>query len=233
MFKVVIIKCICQLSMQKLNKKYVAKKHIKKISSYSKEKGAKMTDKQKLTKEQLYLLAMNALLTEANDQLHDTLYGESDAEQAKEIAANTLEEFWEITDKNSLMEIINWLHSGGHRMNFTTDIADGTISDPEEWPEHIDAWDFCRVMSLARWGAAAGYITDEEAWTQMRISANYLETKFSSFKELGENYIHGYEYWFDEAVNDDIDEAFDWLLDEENKESPWINIEWGYYSKNK
>ncbi len=194
-------------------------------------------NKPQLNEEQLYMLAMSALLTETNEQKHDALYGDYDAGNAKEVATKVLEEAWDVTGKDDLMDVIEWLFSEGHRVEYLSDLAEGVITDPEEWPEHIDAWYFCRAISLARWGAAAGYIADEEAWNQIRMCAGYLETRFNSFKEIGENYLHGFENWasdeFYEEVYDVFEESFDWLLDAENKESPWLNIEWGYYERQK
>ena len=184
-----------------------------------------------LTEEQLYLLAMSALLTESNDQHHDVLYGEHDDSYGKKLGINTLKKFWDISDRESLMDTINWLYSEGHRVPFLNDLADGTITDPEEWTDNIDAWDFCRIMSLARWGAAAGYISDDEAWNQLKMCGSFLEQRYSSFEDIANHYLNGYEYWFDEAPNESFVAAYDYLTDPENNESPWNLIKWGYYSR--
>jgi hypothetical protein len=40
-----------------------------------------------------------------------------------------------------------------------------------------------------------GYFTEEEAWEKIMPAARMLRQHFSSWKELGENYLIGREYW--------------------------------------
>ena len=180
-----------------------------------------------LTDEQEYVLAMNAVLTESNEQSHYHLHGEFDEEHGRILGTNTLRKFWDIDSAESLRETITWLMTEGHRIGYERLYAAGEL--PEDYPPSILAWDLCRLMSIARWGAAAGYIHDEEAWTWLYTCGRQLELAFNSFSEIGANFIAGHRYWADGSVNKSIAEAFDYLADEENEDSVWNEVEWGYY----
>lgn len=62
-------------------------------------------------------------------------------------------------------------------------------------PKGILAWDFCRYINLSRWAYMAEYITEDEAWAKIIPAAQRLQQSFSSWQEMGENYLIGREFW--------------------------------------
>ena len=93
----------------------------------------------------------------------------------------------------------------------------------------ILAWDLCRLVSVARFGAAAGYLSETEAWKWILDAARELNAAFGSWRELGANYMAGRRYWAQEG-NAEASTAFERtyaaLVDERNEASPWNRISW-------
>lgn len=59
----------------------------------------------------------------------------------------------------------------------------------------LTAWDHARFVALCRWGFAAGYLTEAEAWKKIEPIARDLQKVYGSFEELGEFYCIGRECW--------------------------------------
>lgn len=96
------------------------------------------------------------------------------------------------------------------------------------WQTHrsILGWDLSRAISLCRWGATCGYLTEEEAWQRIAGYAAQLRQAFSSWPELGENYRAGFNFWSDDDDDDEIGSAIKALQDADNANSPWKLNTW-------
>ena len=55
-------------------------------------------------------------------------------------------------------------------------------------------FDLCRYVAVCRWGCLCGYLTEDEAWDKIMPVAAKLQATFSSWKELGQNYLIGREF---------------------------------------
>ncbi len=97
----------------------------------------------------------------------------------------------------------------------------------EFWKAHrtILGWDLARAISLCRWGAVAGYLTDDEAWQRIEGYSGRLRESLGSWKELGENYVAGFNFW-SEDEDDEVRSAVEALLDPSNANSPWLLNRW-------
>lgn len=62
----------------------------------------------------------------------------------------------------------------------------------------IDGWDYCRALSLLSFYYMAGYYTKEEALDKSLEIAQTVQPLFSSWDELIDSYLRGYEYWAEE-----------------------------------
>ena len=62
----------------------------------------------------------------------------------------------------------------------------------------IDAWDYCRALSLMSFYYMAGYYTKEEALDKSLEIAQILQPMYDSWDELVDGYLRGYEYWAEE-----------------------------------
>jgi hypothetical protein len=160
--------------------------------------------------------------------------------------------WWGVVDGVTLREAIQQLGTGGHRAGFVTlhaFLSEGPHSPGAQralreaglagkpvvdfvWRNHgrfkngdLVAWDFGRVINVARYGFSAGYLPEDEAWEIVLDAARVLQQEYDSWKELSDNYLLGFSYWQDGAEPDQfLAAAAAWL--EENPESPWRTLSW-------
>jgi|AGTN01.2.fsa_nt_gi Protein of unknown function (DUF1266). len=91
----------------------------------------------------------------------------------------------------------------------------------------IFGWDYARYIGLCRWGAEAGYLSEEEAWQRLMPAARKVQKHFGSWNELGRNYIIGRRFWNREIALRDATK-FNQILTELTTDvsSPWVTIPW-------
>ena len=63
----------------------------------------------------------------------------------------------------------------------------------------IDGWDYCRAMNLVSFYYLAQYYTEEEALDQSLEIAKSIQELFTSWDDLVDSYLRGYEYWAEES----------------------------------
>ena len=68
--------------------------------------------------------------------------------------------------------------------------------------EAIDAWDYCRAMSLLGWYYLAEYYTLEETLDKSLEIATGMQKRYGSWDEMAESYLDGYTYWAEEDPAD-------------------------------
>lgn len=66
----------------------------------------------------------------------------------------------------------------------------------------IDGWDYCRALNLMSFYYLAGYYTEQEALDKSLEIAKTAQPLFSSWDELVESYMYGYEYWAEESADE-------------------------------
>lgn len=79
----------------------------------------------------------------------------------------------------------------------------------------IDAWDYCRALNLASYYYIAGYYTKTEALDKSLEIAKEFQPKFSSWDEMVDSYLYGYEYWEEES-GDERRAIYEDLLERED-----------------
>ena len=73
----------------------------------------------------------------------------------------------------------------------------------EQYGENtMDAWDYCRALSLAAWYYHAGYYTEQEALDKSVEIAQMLQPLYTSWDEAMNSYLLGYEYWSEEGAEE-------------------------------
>lgn len=90
----------------------------------------------------------------------------------------------------------------------------------------ILAWDLCRLVSVARFGAASRYITDDEAWEWILDAASTVRNALTSWRELADNYLVGRDYSGIAHGTAEVNTSVRKLLDKNNSLSPWNYIPW-------
>jgi hypothetical protein len=95
---------------------------------------------------------------------------------AAERAQQSLQSWYGISDRPSLMKLVEGLKSGA--------------------PASA-AWDMVRAVDILRIGFAAGYLDEDDCWEKVRQVAQVLQTKYSSWEELGTHFERGMHAWQD------------------------------------
>jgi hypothetical protein len=186
-------------------------------------------DKNELTKEKQQELAYGAILSTRNNMSFDTLkIGHKGIERV-------LNDYWEVSDKQSAIETLDWLLNEGHRIDADVvfqEIKNGTAQNYEELKSIVDlcnkakstmesklgfteemfnnvntvaAWDFDRLVTVARWCYSAEYISEEEAWSYIEKAASMAKESFNSWEEYYISFAYGraiaYEGDIDDIIN--------------------------------
>lgn len=202
----------------------------------------------RLTAEQMRLMAFAAPLLIYNDEEVDAV----ESEVLPETYRAQLQSWWNITDRDSTLEIVRWLLLEGHHADADAALAlmrgdQSEAGDPEEkaedvqaiaefmvengyctvetLPQTVIAWDLVRIANLGRWALHAGYLSEEEMWQVMQVAADTAREHFSSWEEYGRSFAMGRGVWHgDEEDCQTAWEIVTALLEEEI--SPWRQISW-------
>ena len=204
-------------------------------------------------KQKQWALATCAMLTQFNRRSHDVLGGHTEPDDG---GKKSLREGWGVHNRSQLIKVLKWIECGGHRKGYEACVAYLESSPAErralERPSvsadahtrraqldqvkvihskfakaGLTGWDFSRYVSLCGWGFHAGYLSEEEAWSRIMPVARLLQGTFSSWDELGENYLEGRRFWapFKSKKNDDeMAEALHFLR--WSSYSPWARLKW-------
>lgn len=88
-------------------------------------------------------------------------------------------------------------------------------------------WDYCRIISLSRWGYTFGIMSESEAWSKIMEAARMLQQNLSSWEDLGTNYMTGREFWSKQET-DETGSAYDKNLRKllTDPTSPWKTLPW-------
>ena len=202
-----------------------------------------------------WALATSAVLTELNRERHDLLAGGPRTEERIREWRENLVEWWGVESRADLLETLERLDADGHRREFERlGAALERMSDAEirallesrgyddevsqkvevvtRWYGRLGAksllgWDYARYVALCRWGYLVGYLSEEEAWARIMPVARRLQRAFTSWRELGENYLIGRQFWSlrETRTSGDLYEAaYRKLL--EDPGSPWSRLPW-------
>lgn len=98
-----------------------------------------------------------------------------------------MEEWWGVTDKDSLLSMIEWLMNEGHRIDYQGD------------KKEVAAWDYSRALWLLASGYLCGYIPRDVALNFSLDIAKYIQPQYDSWDDFFEGYFKGYEIWAGES----------------------------------
>jgi hypothetical protein len=200
-------------------------------------------------------LAASALLTESNMGRHTTLAPWDRTPEMVRGQKQMLRQQWGIDDRAGLLLVLTALDQGGIRQGFAAigrqvsglseedyqrvlatvqgdkDTVHGVAVARKYYArlgsKGLVGWDYARYISLCRWGYLLGYLSEEEAWQGTMHAARIIQSTFASWRDLGENYLIGREFWSYEQTQRDgrvMREVCERLLSDPR--SPWNQIPW-------
>jgi Protein of unknown function (DUF1266) len=165
-----------------------------------------------LTMNQRWALAVAAQLTAVNGDSHDTLNPDPVKDSADWGVA--LNQWWDVSDHEEATEQLQSLKNGGHRVQFRQVLDHDVL-----------AWDLVRLINVARWGYAARYLQEDEAWSYILDAAAQLHGAYGSWEELAQDYVLGHDVWAGEP-DEQFNRVTAELLDTDNPGSPWNRVAW-------
>ena len=202
-----------------------------------------------------WALATTAILTERNHERHDLLGGCSPTQKNVTAWKKSLSDWWGIHNREDLLNGLQWIEDGGHRREFERLGAYLSSANDQQLAELVEnaeqskqarhqvniarkyyeklgiksllAWDYARFIALCRWGYLVGYLSEQEAWDRIMPAAAMLQSTFDSWKDFGENYLIGREFWsYEQTAKDDqlFRDIYRKLLN--NSSSPWNRNPW-------
>lgn len=197
---------------------------------------------------QLRLLALGAPILVYNDEYTDTIGHQEYVDSLKE----QIRSWWEVTDRESAFEIVDWLLREGHHaeadrvlaamrngqetegidedkvedVSLITDyMLENSICDMNSVPHTAIAWDLVRIVNLGRWAFQCGYITEEDMWNIMCVADETASANFSSWEEYGMSFVLGRGVWHGDT--DDCQTAYEIVAELlKNEDSPWLQLSW-------
>jgi TPR repeat protein len=198
-----------------------------------------------------------AVLTFRNNDDLFSLTGVVNEELELETQKALLRYWWSVGSREELLDTLQGLMEKGHRARFNKirkeqekwpkwllNFRDKITQKDESWrylnrvefvKEHsaemdavsLTGWDMARVVSLARWGVACGYLEPDEAWDWIMPAAVAIQQTYTSWEELGESYLLGRQFWSATETADNgflYQESVYWLT--HNEQSPWTKFDW-------
>ncbi len=96
----------------------------------------------------------------------------------------------------------------------------------EDWDNSRIGWNYPRVINLARWGFAAGYLDEDEAWGFIIPAAERLQKTFSSWQELGQSYLDGRARWYSRQIGSRRQAEYAYRVLLADQGSPWRRYPW-------
>lgn len=197
-----------------------------------------------LTDAQRWGLVAGGLLTEINDGGYDSLWFPFGRSKSKQY----LRDGWDTVDQDDLNRIHDWLVREGHRVSCAAicqhvremqlGLAPYDANDPHielyRWvadnltaleTSQLVAWDYTRLVNVARWGYTSGLIDQKVAWKWIFEAAHALQRSYSNWAEIGEDFLLGFSFWANgKSPDDGFFDAHRKLTTAHN--SPWRSIHW-------
>jgi hypothetical protein len=207
-----------------------------------------------------WAIACVSLIASSIDESHSTLAtAEPPTEKRVRNAKKNLHG-WGVNDEQAFFEVLNWVDKSGTSSEWNlVEVAankpdDGVKKTVEQidpaLPHHLRlylkckdkvgkrsllAFDYIRKIEMCRWAYMCGWLDEQEAWNLIMPAAKKLQQNYTSWKDLGENYLIGREFNAEEYTNDMTEDPLsdndDEYVDNLHRLlteplSPWLILKW-------
>ncbi|WP_444944987.1 DUF1266 domain-containing protein [Microbulbifer sp. ZKSA006] len=209
-----------------------------------------------LSDAQLWGLGVSSILTEMNGQRHDTLYQAGvRTEKVVSNLKHMMQRDWGIESREEYLDMLEWLANEGHNHSYMqiqdhfNTLSEKSIDALIKAYSHntdqqsnfkivrnyrhtlrvggIGAWDDGRYVSICRWGATTGVLTEEESWEKIHQVALRVQSSYDSWYSFGLSYIAGRQYWRKDTSEFFAKDAMKMIRGLTGKSnSPWNLLDW-------
>lgn len=205
-------------------------------------------------KDHQWAIACSAQLFRQNEDGLFSLSGEEPTEASIRHEKELLRKWWSIESREDLLSMLEqqlndghhslWMKYDGWRKNPVSNVVAAITRGKEISTETarlelvreygdkfgsrgLKAWDLCRYICLCRWGYRVGWLSEAEAYSRMMPVARELQRTYSSWQQLGEEYLVGRCFWSREQYLEDKDDSEEILKDLlTSPDSPWVTLPW-------
>lgn len=159
--------------------------------------------------EKMPLLNFGAIILRQHNVKSLKLYG------TQKDLKSMLENMWDITDKKSAIETLEWLKTDGDRADANAlDTEDEEIQeaiqdyseileapvklniDADGNVQNVDAWDIERMASTSRYSFGAGYISEDECYQYLETAMNMAIKTYRGWAEYASAFMTGRALFF-------------------------------------
>jgi hypothetical protein len=218
---------------------------VRKPTSQAAKKRSSVKRVKAATPSRVWAIAAGANLARRNsDNLE---YLDSGVEDPRQL----LSKWWGVNSAEDFQQTLSWLEQEGHRKRFRAlyqQLSRLSASEASQFIGQLPtdsqksaqfvwenmrqfakgdliAWDFARLINVCRFGYAAGYISEDTAWTKLLSAAQQIQASYGSWQEMSDNYDWGWRFWQNGApLNNFSLEASNWL--KTSPDSPWQKLAW-------
>jgi serine/threonine-protein phosphatase 6 regulatory ankyrin repeat subunit B len=208
---------------------------------------AKEEPKTPLSAGKQWVLAVGASYTQRDGLSHKYLGGHP---FSPDTAREMLSKSWGIKNKAALLKEVQALRTSGHHTQYDLDGVRYLMMNNNDYQlllaRHPDkaiqikatrtsfltwrdrtglAWDLCRASMIVNQGYAARYLNEKEAWDNLFSIAGEVQSNFSSWKEMADNFLDGRSIW-DNEHSLKVAYCTQLLLDSNDPNSPWNQLPW-------
>ncbi|MCB2409097.1 DUF1266 domain-containing protein [Hymenobacter lucidus] len=147
-------------------------------------------------------------------------------------------QWWGIEDAEEALNVLQSLQEEGHRHDFQPLLKSESLywynlfeANPflkSRTVTNVGAWDYARMVNVARWCYDYGYLSWEQAWKYIDAGTRLALRDYDSWDSFATGFVAGRIMW--DATNEsheDIAEIARYLL--ESKFSLWRDIPWQPY----
>ncbi|WP_352420586.1 DUF1266 domain-containing protein [Proteiniborus sp.] len=146
---------------------------------------------------------------------------------------SALEGGWNIYSREDYFAALKWLKEEGHNKYYRDIEAELSAFNPSQLEtimkkdqeisqivkfyiknkdklkdKGLIAWDYCRITQITGWSYVAGYISIDEAYDILIDAAKELQKTYSSWEDMSEHYMLGFEFWSGQDKNNEKTEAY-------------------------
>jgi len=147
-------------------------------------------------------------------------------------------EWWGIHNTEEALATLQWLRQEGHRQEFNDQLK----SQPLHWHKQFEAntflktrtvttvgaWDYGRMVNVARWCYDYGYLTWEQAWRYIDLATRMALRDYPSWESFTTGFVAGRIMWNPSSeTHDDVADIARYLV--ESNLSLWRDIPWQPY----
>lgn len=185
-----------------------------------------------------WALTMNSIVMRTNEWKLNIIGGGFKEQEYISKVDKILRNGWKVYDRTSALEAISFLKLEGERKDYD-DLLKKFLAGENENNSRFEfiknnheeignksliAYDYSRIVTIAGLSYNMGYLSYEEAWTEIMNAAKVVQGKYSTWEEYGRHCMLGGEFMLGKEYSEVRAGAYNWLMT--NQRSPWLKIKW-------